>query len=288
MHNKPELPTIRPGSFHRLSTMSSERAQLSIGTAIQEGWAAFRRAPWCFVGFVLLSGVLSQLLAVLPLPGVGSLLSALVNLWGAVGLIRGSWIALNGEAPRFQDFIQVNWPAIWRLFSSQIVLTLLLVPIVIGLMFASLTAADAWGLLTPIANLALTVDPTDPRLTEAFSDIGPRLLQQVATNPFAVVIVVFTALVGLYIQVNQSFLGFIALLDGRGPIATIRHGLMVVQGQWWQVFGLVVLQALILLLGVLACLVGLVAAAPVCLCITGAAYRQLFKADDQTGLLNNR
>ena len=268
--------------------MSSERAQLFIGTAIEEGWTAFRRAPWTFVGFVLLTGVLSQLLAVLPLPGVGSLLSALVNLWGAVGLIRGSWIALNGEAPRFQDFIQLNWPAIWRLFSSQIVLTLLLVPIVFGLIFASLTAADAWGLFTPIANLALTVDPTDPRITEAFSDVGPHLLQQVTSNPFAVAIVVFTALGGLYIQVNQSFLSYIALLDGRGPLATIRHGLMVVQGQWWQVFGLLMLQALILLLGVLACFVGLVAAAPVCLCITGAAYRQLFNADDQTGLLNDR
>ena len=288
MHNKPELPTVRPGSFHRLSTMSSERAQLSIGTAIQEGWAAFRRAPWCFVGFVLLSGVLSQLLAVPPLPGVGSLLSALVNLWGGVGLIRGSWIALNGEAPRFQDFVQVNWPAIWRLFSSQIVLTLLLVPIVFGLMFASLTAADAWGLFTPIANLALTVDPTDPRLREAFGNVSQSLLQQVGTNPFAVLIVVFTALGGLYIQVNQSFLGFIALLEGRGPLATIRHGLVVVQSQWWQVFGLLVLQALILLLGVLACFVGLVAAAPVCLCITGAAYRQLFNDNDQTGLLSNR
>ena len=87
--------------------MSSERAQLSIGTAIQEGWTAFRRAPWSFVGFVLLSGVLSQLVAYLPLPGVGSFLSAFVNLWGAVGLIRGSWIALNGEAPSFQDFLQV-------------------------------------------------------------------------------------------------------------------------------------------------------------------------------------
>ncbi len=268
--------------------MSSERAQLSIGTAIQEGWAAFRRAPWTFVGFVLLSGVLSQLVAYLPLPGVGNLLSAFVNLWGAVGLIRGSWIALNGEAPSIQDFLQVNWAAIWRLFSSQILLTLLLVPIVFGLIFASLTAADAWGLFTPIANLALTVDPTDPRLTEAFGNVSQRLLQQLSTNPFAVVIVVFTALGGLYIQVNQSFLGFIALLDGRGPLATIRHGLMVVQAQWWQVFGLLVLQALILLLGVLACFVGLVAAAPVCLCITGAAYRQLFNNDDQTGLLSNR
>ena len=63
---------------------------------------------------------------------------------------------------------------------------------------------------------------------------------------------------------------------------------MVVQSQWWQVFGLLVLEALILLLGVLACVVGLVAAAPVCLCITGAAYRQLFNDDDQTGLLNER
>jgi len=268
--------------------MSSERAQLSIGTALQDGWTAFRRAPWIFVGFVLLSSVLSQLVTVLPLPGVGSLLSAVVNLWGAVGLIRGSWIALNGEAPSFQDFLQVNWPAIWRLFSSQILLTLLLVPIVFGLMFASLTAADAWGLFTPIANLALTVDPTDPRLTEAFGDVSQRLLQQVSTSPFAVVIVVFTALGGLYIQVNQSFLGFIALLDGRGPLATIRHGLVVVQSQWWQVFGLLVLEALILLLGVLACVVGLVAAAPVCLCITGAAYRQLFNDDDQTGLLKER
>ena len=128
----------------------------------------------------------------------------------------------------------------------------------------------------------------DSRLREAFGNVSQSLLQQVGTNPFAVVIVVFTALGGLYIQVNQSFLGFIALLDGRGPLATIRHGLVVVQSQWWQVFGLLVLQALILLLGVLACFVGLVAAAPVCFCITGAAYRQLFNSDDKTGLLSNR
>ena len=48
--------------------MSSERAQLFIGNAIEEGWTAFRRAPWSFVGFVLLTGVLSQLFAVVPLP----------------------------------------------------------------------------------------------------------------------------------------------------------------------------------------------------------------------------
>jgi len=44
----------------------------------------------------------------------------------------------------------------------------------------------------------------------------------------------------------------------------------------------------ILLLGLLACVVGLVAAAPVCVCITGAAYRQLFGQEDQTGLIRDQ
>ena len=58
------------------------------------------------------------------------------------------------------------------------------------------------------------------------------------------------------------------------------------KGQWWQVLGLLILQVLILLLGFLACVVGLVAAAPVCICITGAAYRQLFGQEDKTGFIS--
>ena len=64
------------------------RAELSVGTAIQEGWHAFRLAPWAFVGFVLLSSLLTQLANLIPL--LGALAAALVNLWGGVGMIRGS------------------------------------------------------------------------------------------------------------------------------------------------------------------------------------------------------
>ena len=75
----------------------TSRAELSVGTAIQEGWRAFRLAPWAFVGFVLLSTLLAQLANVIPL--LGALVATLVNLWGGVGLIRGSWIALGGHCP---------------------------------------------------------------------------------------------------------------------------------------------------------------------------------------------
>ena len=55
----------------------SNQAELSVGTAIQDGWSAFRLAPWAFVGFVLLSSLLAQLANLIPLPG---------SLWGALPL----------------------------------------------------------------------------------------------------------------------------------------------------------------------------------------------------------
>jgi uncharacterized membrane protein len=48
---------------------------------------------------------------------------------------------------------------------------------------------------------------------------------------------------------------------------------------------LVVVQSAILLAGALLCGVGLLAAAPLSLCVATAAYRQLFDAEDRTGLL---
>ena len=262
----------------------SSRAELSVRTAIQEGWRAFRLAPWVFVGFVLLSALLAQLANLIPV--LGALVATLVNLWGGVGLIRGSWIALEGTAPSFEDFTRWNGSAVWRLFSRQLVLTLLLLPIALLVIVVALNAADAWTVFRPLMNLALTVDPNDPQLADAGSAAALELALNVSSSPLALLTLAVGWLFATYIQVNQSFLGFIALLEDRNPIATIQRGISVVQGQWWQVLGLLILQVLILLLGVLACVVGLVAAAPVCICITGAAYRQLFGQEDKTGFIS--
>ena len=264
----------------------SNQAELSVGTAIQDGLSAFRLAPWAFVGFVLLSSLLAQLANLIPL--LGALVATLVNLWGGVGLIRGSWIALGGTAPRFEDFTRWNGAALWRLFSRQLVLGLLLLPIALVVIVVALNAADAWTVFAPLMNLALTVDPSDPQLADAGSAAALELALNFSRSPLALLTVAVGWLFATYIQVNQSFLGFIALLEGLNPIATIQRGITVVQGQWWQVFGLLILQVVILLLGVLACVVGLIAAAPVCVCITGAAYRQLFGQEDQAGLLKDQ
>ncbi|MEO1003146.1 MAG: hypothetical protein AAFX65_08560 [Cyanobacteria bacterium J06638_7] len=89
--------------------------------------------------------------------------------------------------------------------------------------------------------------------------------------------------VPVYLLVNQTFLPWLALLEGEGPLANLQRGRQVVDPQWWLV--LLLVQGAIVLAGALLCGVGLLAAAPLSLCVASAAYRQLFGGEDRTGLL---
>ena len=262
----------------------SSTPQLSVGTAISDGWTAFRRAPWSFVGFALVSGMLSSLADLIPSFG-GLIATVLIDLWGTVGVLRGAWIALDGGQPCFADFTRVNVAAIWRLFSRQLALIVVMLSITALVIGIALVAADAVPAFEALVDLSLTTDPTDPSQLDYWLPAINTLTTDLFQSPLALGVLLIGWIVGVYIQVNQSFIGYIAVVDGRGPIATIRRGIERVQGQWWQVLGLLVMQVVILLLGLLACVIGLVAAVPVVFCITGAAYRQLFGAEDKAGFL---
>jgi hypothetical protein len=53
----------------------------------------------------------------------------------------------------------------------------------------------------------------------------------------------------------------------------------VVGRQWWPTLGLVVLETLLFLAGLLALVLGLFVAVPVIFCVSTAAYQQLFAAE---------
>ena len=242
---------------------------LSVGLAIREGWQTFRRAPWPFVFFALAAFILSTLVDLIP--GLaGFIATTLVSLWATIGFIRGAWIGLNGNSPQFGDFIAINPAAIWRLFSRQFILVMLLLAIGAAVLRLALLAAD------------------DPDQITALIPVIQDLAMTLIMSPSAIAVLLVGSLVGAYLQVNQAFLGYLAVIKGLGPIATIQRGITTVQGQWWQVLGLLVIQVVILLLGVCACGFGLLAAVPVVFGITASAYRQLFGGDDTAGLLNGR
>ena len=257
---------------------------LSVGTALQDGWTTFRRTPWTFVFFVLFAFVLSTVVDLLP--GIaGYIVSTLVDLWATVGLIRGAWLGLNKERPSFGDLIRIDAPAIWRLFSRQFLLTVLLGVISATAAILALTAADAGELAQSIYSQMQGIDASNPELINGLITEIQGLALAIVTSPVAILVLLVGAVIAIYIQVNQMFLGFLAVVKGLGPIATLREGFRIVQTQWWTVFGLLVMQLVILLLGLIAFGFGLLAALPVVICSTASAYRQLFGVDDSAEVL---
>ena len=240
-------------------------SSLQVIEAVKQGWQAFARAPWVFVGFTLLAGVLSTICSWIQgqmetdeatvMTGVelvraviGSILSVLVSLWSTTGLIRGAWTALDGGSPGLGTFTRWDGQASWRLFRNGLVLGIMIAAILVTAALVGVAAA--------------------------------QLNKVLAVLPFLVAFAVV-----IYLAVNQKFLAQIALLEGAGPLEAIARGRALLDPQWGSVLLLALLELAIALLGLLACFVGLLVAVPVILCTSTAAYRQVFGTEDLTGLL---
>ena len=162
---------------------------ISIGQALQDGWQVFRRTPWPFVSFVLLSFGFSLALDWLPTPA-DNLASGLVNLWVSIGLMRGVWLGLQGKQPTFGDLIKLNPGATWRLFSRQFVLGLLLTLISGGAFALAVNAAQASPMVEELVSLSVGPDGSDPSqlpvLLAALQALGLQLL----SSPIAMLLLV--------------------------------------------------------------------------------------------------
>lgn len=249
----------------------SNSGSLRVLHAVEEGWGAFCRAPWVFLLFQVLASLV--VLPFLALTGVGAARLAeveelmgvhptgawlalilgligyvIVTLWTLVGLTRGAWIALEGRKPSFTDFTRWDRAAASRLLGSLILLAI--VAVVAG-GIASLVGAGLGQL-----NAALAVIP-------------------------AVVVAIFF----IWLAISQKFLVQVSLLGSRRPLDSLRSGINVVNPSWWMVLWLAVVEGVIQAIGALFSYGGLVVVVPVILCISTAAYRQLFGSDDRTGLL---
>ncbi len=251
--------------------------RLDIGDAIHDGWLAFSRSSWPFVAFSLVLFLLQILLQPLQSRiGSGNQLSGnpldwllyligisaglVVNLWGAVGLVRGAWSALEGGRPRLGDLMRWEGPPIRRVLRVW----LLLLGLILGPLLAILVLVG--GPMTLLVWLG-----------ERAGNINLELLRLLMLV-LAVVLLVLLGVVlvaAIYLSINQKFLVQIAVLEGAGPVGIVQRGRQLIDPHWPLVLLLAVVEGVLMLLGVLACFVGFFVAWPVVVCISTAAYRQL-------------
>jgi len=289
----------------------SGSGRLQVLHAVEEGWGAFCKAPWAFLLFQALAGLVAllislvmwigafsllgtskgfdwlllpsamagpfsliamqflliltiafhdtspRLLDLLSIPPSGAWLALIVGvigyvivvLWTLVGLTRGAWIALEGRKPAFADFTRWDRRAAARLLGSLILL--------------AVVAAVA-GLIASLVGTGLG-----------------RLNQALVAIPMIAVAIFY-----LWLVITQKFLVQVALLGNRRPADSLRSGINVVNPSWWMVLWLAIVEGVIQVIGALFHFGGLVAVVPVILCISTAAYRQLFGAEDRTGLIS--
>lgn len=256
--------------------------RLDVGQALREGWQAFTRAPWTFVGFTLLLTVLQLALqalqpsfsseslpqpidpeavptewgALLPwlrygtvslaLLALNLLAGILLNLWGTCGLVRGAWVALKGGRPTWATFTHWDPRALLRLYLPGFLLGCGVAAAVAMLLLLAVVLSQANALLALLPGLLLLAG-------------------------------------ALYLTVSQAFLPQVALLHDDHPFAALARGQEVVGSAWPQVVQLMLVGFGLLVVGLLAGVVGLFVAWPVVVCLATAAYRQLFGPDDRTG-----
>ena len=245
---------------------------LQVLRAIEDGWQAFCRAPWPFLLFQVLALVIAAPFAGLAAAGllrlsggepavlhpiaaglavvVGVVGYVVVALWGVVGLVRGAWQCLEGQRPVFRTFTRWDGAAAGRLLLSTILLVVVVG--VVGLI-AALLSTGLGRLNTTLASLPLLM--------------------------FAVAYVWFL--------VTQKFLIQLSLFGERQPLGTLRAGLEGVNPSWWLVLWLAVVETGMHAIALLFSYGGLFVIFPLMLCISTAAYRQLFGTDDRTGLLQD-
>jgi len=261
---------------------SPGRPRLDIGDAIHDGWTAFCRAPWSFVLFALLltgAQILLQPLQEQVLRGangetlgladwllflVGLTASLAVSCWGNVGMVRGAWQALGGDRPTLGSLLRWDGPGFKRVITAWMALsTLLSVPLLALAVVLAAALGVGWLLQTggvALANANLSL----PLLLVA-------LLVALLLGLFLLTV--------LYFSVNQQFIAQIALLEARGPMATVQRGRGLVDPQWLLLLLLVAIKALLLVIGLITFGLGLMVAWPVSSFITTAAYRQLVRTD---------
>ena len=253
------LPT--PGTNH-----------LQVLRAVEDGWQAFCRAPWTFLLFQVLALVVAAPFAGLAVGGglrlsgpdlaflhpvaagvalvVGVVGYAVVALWGVVGLVRGAWHSLNGQKPVFRTFTRWDGAAAGRLVLS----TLLLVVVV-----------AVAGLIAALLSTGLG-----------------RLNAALATLPLLVFAVFY-----VWLLISQKFLLQLSLLGVKRPLETLQAGLAGVNPSWWVVLWLAIVETVMHAIGLLFSYGGLFVLLPLMICVSTAAYRQLFGSQDHTGLLND-
>ncbi|MBV7295305.1 hypothetical protein KRX51_05140 [Corynebacterium sp. TAE3-ERU12] len=231
-------------------------ANLDLGQALSYGFKGFKRGPGAWIGFLVIFGVVVFFVSALgqafspgmnepiapdasyysDVSAVFSVITGLVSTVFMIFLVRGAFEIIDGRELGFGDFVKVNnW--------GTIVLTLLVEWLI------SVVLAGIFGTAIAVAFVA-------------------------ELYPLAVVLAVVAIVAWIAIMPLYCFLMHIVIDQRVNPIEALKQNIAIAKNNYLALLGLVVMQSLLQLVGMMLCFVGLLYFMPVSLLMAAHGYRQ--------------
>jgi len=201
---------------------------------------------------------------------------------------------VGGEPVNIGDAVNYGWNAYWKNVGPMVVIALVIVGI--NIVFSAIGGASGSVVLQVILNLigwllglflalgwfrvALEITRgIRPEVGDLFKfeGYGPYIVASIVFGIGFFLGLVLCVIPGIIFAVVFGFYGFVAAERGNevAPMDTLRRAAEISRGHRWQLFGLAIVLALINLVGLLACVVGLIFTSGITIIAWAYTYRRI-------------
>ncbi len=245
-----------------LEAIARRDYSVNIGGFLSRGWAIFTQNPLGFIGFCILTGIISGVLSNIPLVG------PIANLVISTVLPAGYYIVAfkigRGRLSEFGDF--------FKGFQNTYFLPVFLASLVVGLFttLLSLPFFISGGLAFYEPFRRIMVQSGDPDLAGL-----PELALPAGLTAILLVLGILLLIPAIYLGVAYTF-SIPLIVDRKAEFwPAMETSRKLITRQWLPFFGFSVVLFLINMGGLLACCIGVFFTAPLTICAIAAAYESI-------------
>lgn len=251
----------------KVQHLTSNGYEFKFGHYLSKGWELFGKKPGHFIGFFVLTMLMSIVVAFIPLIG-----SIAAQILGAI-LMVGYYVFCQNiklsTSPSFDDLFK-GFSSFGRIAIIQLILLAFIIVIMLPLFIYGFSVFFS-GIFSAIKD-PMYYDPTPAEVFQMF-DFQALIPLMVITYLFLI-----------FIQIIYMFAAPVAHFYQASAWQSMEASRKVIQKRFFHFFGLIIVLGLINILGVLCLFVGLLVTIPLTYTTMYAAFDDIFNPDENSGI----
>jgi hypothetical protein len=245
-----------------LDAIARKDYSVDIGGFLNRGWAIFSQNALGFIGFCVLTVIISAVLGNIPF--VGPIANIVISYVLPAGYYIVAFKIGRGQASEFGDFFK----GFQNTYFLPVFLATLVVGLFTGLLSLPFMISGGLALYEPFRQMF--ANSPDPDLANL-----PDLQIPGSVIGIVLVIGIILLLPAIYLGIAYTF-SIPLIVDRKANFwAAMETSRKLITHQWFPFFGFSLVLFLINLAGVLACCIGVIFTAPLTVCAIAAAYENI-------------